>query len=120
MKFRIIKITSIVSFIFLAASCGNNNGKANANSEDISSIEIFKGTNCATCHKVNELLVGPSFTNIAARYPNAADSTLERLTAEVVNGSVGHWGAVPMPPNPTVPKENVKGMVKYILQIKNK
>ncbi len=115
-------------FIFIAfatSSCGNSNAPSysrdtnNEKVENVSDIEMFRATDCATCHKLNETFVGPSFSDIAKRYPNAADTTIARLVLSVQKGSTGKWTAVaPMTPHPTMSNSDLEKMVKYILEVK--
>jgi len=108
------------------SSCGNSNtsqadkNSANENNDDVASIEMFKATDCATCHKKNETFVGPSFNDVAMRYPNAEDTTVSMLANTIINGSSGKWknmtGA--MPPHPSISEAQAVNMVKYILDVK--
>jgi cytochrome c len=69
---------------------------------------------CVACHAVDKKVVGPSFKDVAAKYRNQAGAQ-KQLVAKVKNGGSGVWGAVPMPPNPTVPDADLNAIVKWIL-----
>lgn len=121
-----IKRIFIIGSIAALASCGNGNTSQadknieKENSDDIASIEMFRATDCATCHKKNETFVGPSFSDIAMRYTIAADTTVSMLAKTIINGSSGKWknmtGA--MPPHPSISEAQAVNMVKYILEVK--
>lgn len=72
-------------------------------------------SDCATCHKLDEKLVGPSFREIAAKY---TESDVDMLADKVINGGAGNWGQVPMTPHPQLSKDDAKTIVKYILLLK--
>ncbi|HEY0879581.1 MAG TPA: c-type cytochrome [Zeimonas sp.] len=77
-------------------------------------LALMKKHNCASCHAVDKKLVGPSYKEVAAKYKD--DSSAEgKLIDKVVKGGSGVWGPVPMPPHPTVPKDDIKAIVDWIL-----
>jgi cytochrome c len=127
-----IKKLLIISIAFAITSCGSNNSSsteqttaaatAEVNTEDISNIDMFKSSDCGTCHRRTEAFSGPSFTQIAAKYPNAADTTIANLAGTIINGSRGKWKdfVAEMTPHPALTKPEAENMVKYILDIKNK
>ena len=122
----LIKNILLICLVSAMISCGNNNSSqpakdiANTDNENVSDIEMFKATDCATCHKKTESFVGPSFADIAERYPNAADTTIETLVQTIIKGSSGKWKTTvaEMPAHPALPKADAENMVKYILQVK--
>lgn len=72
---------------------------------------------CMGCHKAEGKLLGPAFTEIAARY--RADATaVETLTAKVKAGSQPgealNWGTMQMPPSPAK-ADDVRTIVRWIL-----
>lgn len=77
-------------------------------------LALMKKHNCSSCHAVDKKLVGPSYKDVAAKYKG--DPAAEgKLIDKVVKGGSGVWGPVPMPPHPTVPKEDIKAIVDWIL-----
>ncbi len=77
-------------------------------------LALMKKHNCTSCHAIDKKLVGPSYKDVAAKYKG--DATAEtKLIDKVVKGGSGVWGPVPMPPHPTVPKEDIKAIVDWIL-----
>jgi len=69
---------------------------------------------CTACHAADRKLVGPSFKDISARYASDAGAA-ERLAAKIRAGGVGAWGAMPMPPNASIPEADAKALVTWIL-----
>jgi len=49
--------------------------------------------NCTACHAQNTKVVGPSFNEIAKKYPGK----VEYLAGKIKAGGVGIWGSIPMP-----------------------
>ena len=88
------------------------------NSADIKKGEsLISKSDCLACHKVDAKLLGPSYKDVAAKYPNNA-STVSQLAAKIKNGGSGVWGAVPMSPHPALSDNDAKAMVRYILSLK--
>lgn len=79
--------------------------------------ELIAAQDCATCHKETEKVIGPSFKEIAAKYP-ANDANIATLADKIIKGGSGNWGEIPMAPHAGVPKEDAVEMVKYILSVK--
>jgi cytochrome c len=79
--------------------------------------ELAKKHNCLACHSVDKKVVGPSYKDVAAKY--RGDKSAEaKLFEKVKKGGVGVWGQIPMPPNATVPDEDIKALVKWVLSQK--
>lgn len=78
---------------------------------------LIDDQDCKTCHKEDTKLVGPGYKEVAAKYPNN-DETVEMLTDKIIKGGSGNWGEVAMLPHPSLPKEDAKEMVKYIMSLK--
>lgn len=68
---------------------------------------------CLGCHKVNKKVVGPAFSDIAAKYKNAE----EKIKESIKNGSQKSWkssnGAV-MPPFKQIRKDELKVLSEWI------
>lgn len=75
---------------------------------------VAQRQNCLACHSVDRKLVGPSFRDIATRYAGRADAVAV-LTQKVRKGGSGVWGAVPMPPNTTIPDADLATVLNWIL-----
>lgn len=134
------KIMILFAAASLIVSCGNNDSDAANNTGDATTsadtpssasgaeasaatadadkgLELIAQSDCLTCHKVEEKLVGPAYREVAAKYPNN-QATLDSLASKIIHGGAGVWGQVPMTPHPTIPVEDAQTMVKYIMSLK--
>jgi len=137
---KLVILFAAATFI---VSCGNNNSDAGTNTTSetpaagestdpgnaptagaAASADADKGldliakSDCLTCHKVEEKLVGPAYREVANKYagqPGAVDT----LASKIIHGGAGNWGQVPMTPHPQISKEDAETMVKYILSLKS-
>lgn len=85
-----------------------------ASSSAMASADLAKAKNCMACHAVANKLVGPAFKDVAAKYAGQKDAEA-KLSAKVLKGGSGSWGAVPMPANPQVSEAEAKTLVKWVL-----
>jgi len=79
--------------------------------------KLLAKSDCLTCHKIDTKVIGPSYADVAAKYP-ATEANIDTLAAKVIKGGSGHWGAVAMAGHPTVSEADAKAMVTYILSLK--
>ncbi len=78
------------------------------------SAELARRSGCLGCHGVDQKLVGPAFRDVAERYHGQA-SIDAKLLAKLRSGGAGEWGAVPMPPNPTLKEADARTILEWIL-----
>jgi cytochrome c len=124
-------------FIFLLlvlVSCQNNTSttesanssvvKEEASKKSLQSDPVYtKGlglvakSDCLTCHKIDDKLIGPSYKEIAVKYADAPNDVITALAKKIINGSVGNWGNVPMTPHPSISQDDAETMVRYILTL---
>jgi cytochrome c len=97
-----------------AASTGNS---LSDNPDYKKGLALVAGSDCLTCHKVSEKVIGPAYKDVAAKYENT-DANIKMLAAKVIKGGGGNWGPVPMTPHPQLKQEDVEQMIKYILLLK--
>jgi len=90
-----------------------------ANPDYQKGLELIAKSDCLTCHKVNEKLIGPAYRDVAAKYENT-DANVALLASKVLKGGSGVWGAIPMTPHAALSEADAKQMVKYILLLRNK
>jgi cytochrome c len=76
---------------------------------------LAKAKGCFACHAVDKKIVGPAYKDVAKKY-TAKDEA--KLVEKVIKGGSGAWGAIPMPPNPAVSKEEASKLVKWVLSLK--
>jgi cytochrome c len=77
---------------------------------------IMLKSDCSTCHKTNEVSIGPSFTKISAKYQKNSKA-VNYLAGKVVKGSSGVWGEIPMPAHPTMKDAEVKQIAEWIMSL---
>ncbi len=56
-------------------------------------LALATKNNCTACHGVAQKIVGPSFAEIAKKYPGQVDYLATKIRA----GGAGLWGPIPMP-----------------------
>ena len=139
-----------LAMVSLLAACGgnasNDNGDSTANNAaagenaggaaDLSSnpdyqkgLDLIGSSDCLTCHKVNEKLVGPPYEDVANKYAGV-DTAVTYLAHRIIHGvnpaagDKADWGDVTnnavMTPHPQVSEADAEQMVKYVLLLKTK
>ena len=76
---------------------------------------LAENSGCLACHGLSAKIIGPGLAEIAAKYRGDGDA-LARLSAKVRSGGQGTWGQVPMPPNAHVKDDDIRALVKWILE----
>ena len=100
-----------------ADKSANNDSSASLPSNEPAGAAIMAKNDCNTCHTADTKIVGPSFKEIAAKYPNTPEN-VALLTGKVIAGGSGVWGTTPMAGHPGLSKGDAEQMVKYILSMK--
>jgi cytochrome c len=72
-------------------------------------LALLAKHNCTACHAQNSKLVGPSFVEIAKKYPGKADY----LAGKIKVGGAGVWGPIPMPAQ-SAPEADIKTMANWL------
>ncbi|MGN6616412.1 MAG: c-type cytochrome [Ilyomonas sp.] len=122
------------ALMVLVAACGNNNtettkektedakeaasGDVTANPDYEKGLALVSSSDCFTCHKVTEKLVGPAYQEVADKYAGS-DTAVTYLAHKIIHGGSGVWGNVAMTPHPQLSLDSAEAMVKYILLLKN-
>lgn len=118
MKIKIL--AAIIAFGSLSSfSNYEPNPTAYSNVEEVDPSEgelIMKKLDCATCHKIDKKVIGPSYLDIAKKYP-ANDKSINYLSDKIIKGGSGVWGAIPMAPHSALKKDDAKKIAKYILSL---
>ena len=96
------------------AASHNGTEKA-AGTPSAAGAQLIAKSDCGTCHKEQEKLIGPAFVDVAKKY---SSSDVDTLANKIIKGGSGHWGTVPMSPHPTISEADAKSMVNYILSLK--
>jgi cytochrome c len=77
-------------------------------------LALATSKNCMGCHALNKKLIGPAYSEIAAKYKGRKDAE-SLLTDKVLKGSSGVWGTVAMPPATNVSEAEAKKLVAWVL-----
>jgi cytochrome c len=81
------------------------------------SEELAKKSGCLACHAIDKKVIGPSYKDIAAKYKGDAGAEA-RLIVKLQKGGAGSWGEIFMPSMQTLPENDIKILVRWILSIK--
>ena len=121
------------AIIALLASCGGSGKtKTDASTEEIKpavadisqnpdyqkGLELISKSDCLTCHKIEEILIGPSYQSVANKYENTP-ANVTMLAQKVIKGGSGNWGQVAMLPHAQLSQADAEQMVKYVLLLKS-
>ena len=136
------QVAAALSFALLFAACGGSGDKKAPENKDSATaaatttpaspsaanptadkaLDLIGASDCTTCHRLHKAqggsTIGPAYDEVAAKYTNAADTTVDRLVKKVISGGSGIWGTTPMTPHPALKPDDVKTMVTYVLSLK--
>jgi cytochrome c len=76
-------------------------------------------SDCYQCHREENKAKGPSFSDIARRYP-MQHVYIEMLARKVIDGGFGVWGYPVMSAHPKLSMEEAELMVLYVLSLEKK
>jgi cytochrome c len=126
------KILFTLSAAVLLVACGGGETKKEATTETTTEtaapkpsdnpdyskgLALVAGSDCLTCHKVEEKNIGPAYKDVAAKYENT-DDNVKMLAEKIIKGGSGNWGAIPMTAHAQLSQDDAEAMVKYILLLK--
>lgn len=80
-------------------------------------MALVAGSDCTTCHKIDEAYTGPAYKDVAAKYENTPEN-IALLSSKIIKGSKGVWGEAQMTAHASLSPEDAAKMVKYILMLK--
>ncbi|WP_207534302.1 c-type cytochrome [Desertivirga arenae] len=132
-----------LSFSILLASCGGSESSSSSNTSENTSTggsaqstsegtgatdgttpsseskgsQLIATSDCLSCHKEHDKLVGPAYAEVAKKYENTP-ANVEMLANKIIQGGAGNWGDIPMTPHSSISKADAEEMAKYILTIK--
>lgn len=122
------KIAYTTMMVLLFAACGNDSGGKDGkpatvditkNPDYKKGLQLVADNGCLACHRVDELVTGPSYRDIANKYAPGADTAVSYLSAKIIKGGTGVWGTAYMTPNSNLTKDEAETIVRYILLLKN-
>jgi cytochrome c len=131
MKKTILFLIVVSATVIACNSSGSSSGKSDsaatapaaAPAASEQGLELIGASDCTTCHRLHKTdpgaNIGPYYSQVAAKYAPAADTTVDRLVHKIISGGNGVWGTVPMTPHPALTPADVKIMVTYILSLKD-
>lgn len=122
------KVLLVFAMAGLLAACGGGEKKDDAaeKKEDIKApddpaytegMALVAGSDCMTCHKIDEAFTGPAYKDVAAKYENTPEN-IALLSSRIIKGGKGVWGEAQMTPHASLSPEDAAKMVKYILMLK--
>jgi cytochrome c len=79
--------------------------------------KLIEGSDCASCHRINEKLLGPAYQAVAQKYPSTP-ANITMLGGKIINGGKGNWGDIAMTPHPGMSVADAEEMARYILTLK--
>jgi len=128
------KLILPIALLAVLAACGGGDKKTEPEKKDEKPVEatndvssnpdyqkglaLVAGSDCLTCHKVDEKVTGPSYRDVANKYAGMSDTIVTHLANKIVKGGTGVWGQVPMVAHAAISQADAEAMVKYILLLK--
>ena len=79
--------------------------------------KLIGKSDCVGCHKLDKKLIGPSYLDIAKKYPSN-EKNIAYLSGKIIKGGSGVWGTIPMSAHASLKKNDANSMAKYILSLK--
>lgn len=98
----------------LAALIASASSLAQATPETSTFPAVMQANGCASCHALNEKVIGPAFQSVAQKYAGDKDAAAT-LMQSIQNGSKGKWGRVPMPPHASLSQTELKEIATWVL-----
>lgn len=116
------------AFTLLLAACGGSNTDTKEASTTTSTATpapaaktggelLIAKSDCIGCHHKENKIIGPSYQDIAEKYPSNEEN-INLLAGKIIKGGKGVWGTVPMTPHAKITEDDAKQMVTYILSLK--
>lgn len=117
----------IISVLAILAACGGSNSEnkketavtdITENPDYKAGLALVSKSDCLTCHKVDEMVTGPAYRDVANKYAGLPDTIITHLAGKIRSGGNGVWGEIMMLPHPAISQADAEAMVKYILLLK--
>lgn len=74
---------------------------------------VLNANGCTACHGMQQKLIGPGFSEIAAKHAARSDAK-SYLADKIAKGGGGVWGQIPMPPQPQLSKADLDAIAAWI------
>lgn len=99
---------------------GINNDAKDNDAEIEKGLELMTKSDCFSCHKLDETLIGPAYSAVATKYKEIKrGEAVDSISSQIIEGGVGKWGQIPMMPHANITKDESNAMAAYILSIKS-
>lgn len=82
-------------------------------------LKLMKGSDCFTCHRVAQKLVGPAYKDVADKYKDQRPAIVATLVKKVKLGGAGVWGKAAMTAHPQHTDDQITKMITWILDLAN-
>ena len=125
MKINILLLSAIT--LTLAACGGSSSDTADSSTTTAAPVTeapaktggelLIAKSDCIGCHQKENKIIGPSYLDIAAKYPSTEEN-INLLASKIIKGGKGVWGTVPMTPHTKITEDDAKQMAAYILSLK--
>ncbi len=80
---------------------------------------LMELSDCKSCHAMDKKSIGPTYMDIATKYPRSAGN-ISLLASKIISGGGGVWGEQAMAAHPQISISDAKDMADYILSLKDK
>ncbi|HJU99906.1 MAG TPA: c-type cytochrome [Burkholderiaceae bacterium] len=97
-----------------APAAGAGTAAAAPAAAESAGLKLARQNACVACHGITNKIVGPAFSDVAARYRGDAGAPAA-LAAKVRAGTSGTWGAIPMPPQASLKDDEIQTLVAWVL-----
>jgi len=77
---------------------------------------LIEKSDCKSCHQYSTKSIGPSYLDVAKKYPKNEEN-LNYLTKKIREGGSGVWGEHGMSAHPDLTEANAKRIVDYIFSV---
>lgn len=79
-------------------------------------VKLIEVNHCLACHQSKSKSIGPSYMDVALRYPDTEENR-SYLLDKIKNGGNGVYGHIPMPAQAHISEEQIQEMVTAILDM---
>ncbi len=86
-------------------------------SSNLKGKALIEGSDCKSCHSLNEKSVGPTYLEVSKRYQSESNEVVGILAQKIIEGGSGNWGHSMMAAHPQHSVSETSEMVNYILSL---
>lgn len=79
--------------------------------------DLLQKQNCLNCHAMEQKKLGPSFMQIAQKFPRKTAVDQARIVRSIQYGSRGQWGVVPMMGSAKISDAQSQQIAQWILSL---